>query len=103
MIMKKFKDLNNKPHEIQEGFEHLLPNGCTEIDQTEFDTLTAPAPLTAQEISDNNDAQVETELGGDNIRILVETFLEIVQNGSIDTAIPNDVIALAKSKRRNEL
>lgn len=49
------------------------------------------------------DAQVEAELGGDNIRILIETFLEIIQNGSINTDTPDDVVALAKSKRRNEL
>ena len=101
--MKKFKDVNNKTHEIEEGFEHMLPDGCIEIDQAEFDTLTAPVPLTAQEISDNKDTRVEAELGGDNIRILVDVFKQIVTDGTITSKTPDEIIAQAKTKRRNEL
>ena len=45
--MKTFKDINNKVHEIEEGFEHLLPEGSVEITQAEADDLLAP---TAEEL-----------------------------------------------------
>jgi len=101
--MKKFKDLNGKVYEIEKGFEHMLPESCVEIDQAEFDVLTAPVPLTAQEINAGKDAQVEAELGGDNIRVLVETFIEIVNDGSIATDTVGNVLVKAKAKRRAEL
>lgn len=101
--MKKFKDAQNKVYAIEEGFESLLPEGVTPISDAEADELLAPVPPTAQEISDNKAAQVEAELGGDNIRILVETFLAITQDGSIDTAASADVIAAAKARRMAEL
>lgn len=103
--MKRFKDPNNndQPHEIEEGFEHLLPEGCVEIDQTEFDTLTAPVPETVEEANTRKDAQVAMELGGDNIRILVDVFKEIVTDGTISSKTPDQIIAQAMTKRRNEL
>ena len=39
---KLFKDTNNKVHEIEEGFEHLLPADAIEITQAEADALRAP-------------------------------------------------------------
>lgn len=101
--MKKFKDADNKVYAIEEGFEGVLPEGVTLISDAEAEELLAPKPLTAQQISDNKTAKIEAELGGDNIRILVETFLAITQDGSIDTAIPADVIAAAKARRMAEL
>lgn len=101
--MKKFKDAQNKVYAIEEGFEDLLPEGVILISDAEADALLAPVPLTEQEISDNKTAQVEAELGGDNIRILIETFLAITQDGSINTAAPADVVAAAKARRMAEL
>lgn len=106
MNTKKFKDGNNKVHEIEEGFEHLLPGNFddyVEINQAEADILTAPTPLTAQEINDNKDAQVEAELGGDNIRILVSIFKQIISDGTIASKTPDEIINQAKAARRNEL
>ncbi len=48
--MKQFKDLNNNVHEIEAGFENLLPKGSVEITQAEADVLLAPPPPTKQEI-----------------------------------------------------
>ncbi len=47
--MKIYKDKNNKVHEIEEGFEHLLPIGSVEITQAEADILLAP---TAEELEE---------------------------------------------------
>ena len=101
--MKKFKDSNNKTHEIEEGFEYMLPDGCVEIDQAEFDLLTAPPIPTAQEIEDAKTAQAESELGSDAIRIIVETIVPMIQDGSITTSIPADIIVRAKANRKAEL
>lgn len=45
--MKKYKDLNNKVHEIDEGYEYLLPYGCVEItdeeaEQIKLDSIPQP-------------------------------------------------------------
>jgi len=42
--MKIYKDTNNKVHEIDFGFENLLPSGSTEITQAEADALLSPSP-----------------------------------------------------------
>lgn len=60
-------------------------------------------PKTPEEIESEKDEKVEAELGGDNIRILTEVFLEKIQDGSINTALPVDVIAAAKARRKSEL
>lgn len=60
-------------------------------------------PKSIEEIDAEKDKQVEVELGGDNIRVLTEVFLEKIQDGSINTAMPSDVIAIAKSRRKAEL
>jgi len=98
-MMKKFKDLDNKAHEIEEGFEHLLPGGSVEINQAEFDVLTAPPAPTAQEIEDAKNARIESEMGSDAIRILMETLLPYI-NPSLNIA---NVINEAKAKRKAEL
>jgi len=48
--MKKFKDVNNKVHEIEEGFEHLLPVGATEITDAEAISLLTPSLQEAKEL-----------------------------------------------------
>lgn len=56
-MIKIFKDTNNKVHEIEEGFEHLLPVGAVEITQAEADALRAPtaAEIEAKRKSDITD------------------------------------------------
>lgn len=51
-MMKLFKDDNNVVHEIENGFEHLLPVGCTEVTRNEADALieSAIVPPTYQEL-----------------------------------------------------
>jgi len=51
MNIKKFKDTDNKVHEIEEGFERLLPSGCVEITDSEADELLAPTPEEAATIA----------------------------------------------------
>lgn len=58
----KFKDANNKVHEIDENFKHLLPAGCVEITDVEADELNTPIPLTPQEIDVEVSAEAEREL-----------------------------------------
>lgn len=40
--VKKYKDLKGKIHEIEEGFEHLLPSGSVEITDNEANDLLFP-------------------------------------------------------------
>ena len=46
--MKYFKDANNQVHAIEEGFEDLLPTGCTEITKEEADAIANPPPTPEQ-------------------------------------------------------
>ena len=49
----KYKDTNNKVHEIEDGFQHLIPNwpnGYTEIADEEAAALLAPPPKTLSEL-----------------------------------------------------
>ena len=48
----KYKDSNNEVHQIEEGFEHLLPAGCVQITDAEADAITASkvVPPTYQEL-----------------------------------------------------
>jgi len=103
MIIKKFKDKNGKIHEIEVGFEYMLPANCIEIDQTEFDILVAPVPLTPAQQAIEHDRLVEYELGGDNIRILISVIKEIIMDGTIASKTPEEIIIQAKITRRNEL
>jgi len=96
--MKKFKDINNNVHGIEEGFESLLPVSCTEISDAEAESLS----IIAAQPSDI-DAQINSELGTDAIRVIVETLVPMIQDGSIISKTPNEVIAQAKANRRAEL
>jgi len=49
-MIKKFKDENSNVHEIKEGFERLLPSGCTEITEQEAIELLAPTLLEYKEL-----------------------------------------------------
>ena len=108
---QKFKDSKNKVHDPEMNetdglafLQNINPDETfTPITDLEADELTAPPPLTVQEIEDNKDARVEAELGGDNIRVLTEVFKEIVTNGTIASKTPDEIIAQAKAKRRAEL
>lgn len=102
--MQNYKDKNNKVHVLEStDFEHILTSEGVKITQKQADALSKPPTKTSAEINLEKDAIVEAELGGNNFRILVETFLQIIQDGSVDAITPDDVIALAKSKRRSEL
>jgi hypothetical protein len=108
--MTKFKDENNRVHdpkmEEAEGLAFLKKvhpeKSFTSITDEDAIILTTPT-LTPQEISDNNSAQVEEELGGGKIYALVETFLEVINDGSIATSTTNEIIAKAKVKRLSGL
>ena len=50
--MKHFKDQNDKTYGIEEGFEHLLPEGCVEItieEARQIAEANAPRPDTKSE------------------------------------------------------
>ena len=49
--MTYYKDLSNQLHVLDsEEFEYLLPNGCTEITQAEYDALIKPIQPTLEEL-----------------------------------------------------
>ena len=60
-------------------------------------------PRTTQEIDDAKTAQVEAELGSDTVRVIIETIVPMIQDGSITSKTPDEVIAQAKANRRAEL
>lgn len=60
-------------------------------------------PISITEIEKEKDSQVESELGGDNIRILVSAFKQIITDGTIATKTPEEIIAQAKASRKAEL
>jgi len=101
--MKKFKDTNNQVHAIEEGFEYMLPAGCIEITDAEAVELVTPPEKTPQEIEDMQIAQVEAELGSNAIRIIIETIVPMIQDGSIASKTPDEIIITAKANRKAEL
>lgn len=48
--MKYYKDNENKIHTIESGFEYLLPDGLTEIDESEYLELIAPKSPTNEDL-----------------------------------------------------
>tara|TARA_R110000803_G_scaffold3373_4_gene11431 strand:- start:86 stop:349 length:264 start_codon:yes stop_codon:yes gene_type:complete len=48
----KYKDSNNEVHQIEEGYEHLLPAGCIQITDAEADAINASkvVPPTYQQL-----------------------------------------------------
>lgn len=63
--MKKYKDNDNRVYEIENGFEYLLPTGCTEITDTEADVLLLP--------SATQQAAIDKEILRGNIEALTVT------------------------------
>jgi hypothetical protein len=94
--MQKYKDPDNKVHEIDEKFEHLLPAGSVKITDEEAIILLTPSP---EEIEARKDRQIETELGNDMVRVLMETLVPLI-NPSLNVT---DIINQAKAKRKGEL
>ena len=47
--------------------------------------------------------KVETELGTDVVRIIIETIVPMIQDDSITNKTPDEVIAQAKANRLAEL
>jgi len=101
--VQKYKDTNNKVHDIEEGFEHLLPIGSVKITDAQTEALLKAPPETPVEARARKDAQVETELGSDTIRILIEALIPIITDDSIKSMSAIDVLNLVKSNRRAEL
>lgn len=49
-MMNYYKDTANQPHSLDsKDFEYLLPNGCTEITQAEYEALSKPVKPTIEE------------------------------------------------------
>lgn len=67
--------------------------------QAQIDTWTAEY-LAAEPWKDQ---QTEAELGTDVVRVIIETIVPMIQNGTITTMTSADVIAQAKANRRAEL
>jgi len=49
------------------------------------------------------DIQVEEELGSNVVRLIIETIVPMIQDGSITTTTPNEIIIMAKANRKAEL
>lgn len=96
-------------------FNHQPGMRCKEIDGvmtiTEFpggipsiaDQAKWIGEYTAWEASGGmKDKQVNKEFN-DSIRVLIETLVPMIQDGSIITAAPSDILTTAKAKRKQEL
>jgi len=57
--MLKFKDQNDNVHEVEEGFESLLPPNSIKITEAEASVLQTPSPPTEQEIEDIKTLQAD--------------------------------------------
>ena len=99
--MKKYKDVNNQTHEIKEGFEHKLPEGCIEIDQAEFDILTTPVPLTTKQINDEKDARARNIVDSPLGQAMAEEFADILTAANIP--VPADLMANVKERVKGKL
>lgn len=97
-------------------FNHQAGMRCKEIDGTmtiiEFPggiPSQVDQDLWIQEYSDwvaaggLKDIQVEEELGSDVVRLIIETIVPMIQDGSIASTTPADIIAQAKVERKAEL
>lgn len=49
------------------------------------------------------DIQTEEELGSDVVRLVIETIVPMIQDGSITTKTPSEIITMAKANRKAEL
>ena len=65
------------------------------------------AQITQAQVNAHNETkkteEAEIELGSNAIRIIIETIVPMIQDGSINTAIPVDIITAAKAMRKAEL
>ena len=95
----KYKDLNNNVHDIEEGFEYLLPSGSVKITDAQATALLKPPPETPDEANTRKDSQVEAEIGTDVVRIIMETVVPLIDPSLSVT----DIINRAKAKRKLEL
>jgi len=77
---RKFK-ANNQVHEIEEGFEHLLPSDAALITDEEAAEMSAPLIPTAQEMEDAKDAQADEIIKAFALVVLGEINILRVQAG----------------------
>ena len=106
----------NIAHVIGWKFNHQSGMRCKEIDGV-MTIIDFPGGIPSQEDRDlwtqeHNDwlasggdkaLQADKELGTDVVRIIIETIVPMIKDGSITSMTPNDVIAAAKANRREEL
>ena len=106
--MKFCKVINNIVIQTQRSFD----DGFIECPESvhcgmvkDGNNYTQPKPIkkTPAQIEARKIKQVDSELGKDNIRIIIETILPMFQDGSLATATADDILIAAKSKRKNEL
>lgn len=65
--------------------------------------IVIPEPLTIAQIETNKDRQVNEELGSDTIRVIIGTIVPMIQDGSIASKTPEDIIDQVKANRKAEL
>jgi len=78
-IMNYYKDLSNQLHVLDsKEFEYLLPNGCTEITQAEYEALSKPVQPTIEELRSTmvlTPAQARIKLAGLGLLDGIETTI----------------------------
>lgn len=78
--MKIFKNANDELYEIEAGFEHMLPDGLTEITQLEADAIRAPSPEEAEVI------RVNEIINKSNLHVLAK-YSELKQRKLLSMAV----------------
>ena len=66
----KYKDLQNKVHDIDPAFAHMLPVGCVQINDTEASALLAPTPPTLAETNARHNAPILAQLSAADVKIM---------------------------------
>lgn len=80
-----------------------IPDDTVRLNNAEDGVRPATTPELQADADAKKDAQADSEINTDTVRIILETIIPMIQDGSINTKTPVEVLDAAKTKRRNEL
>jgi len=101
--MKKFK-ANNEVHEIEEGYERLLPIGAIEISDAEAAILLTPDPMTPQEEDDAKTLEADIEVNfNSTLKAFALVVLSEINTLRANAGLPERTVQQLKSAIKAKL